>query len=72
MKNIESKIRFAIGSALFLIGFTFIIQLWDPSVFGQKHNALCWIAGIGGMLAGGYIIWTVYKKTGTGGSSMAK
>jgi hypothetical protein len=49
-----------------ILSFICFIQLFDPSVFGEKHPALCWI---GGIVFGGVAVWqfiVVAKNSNTG------
>jgi len=49
-----------------IVATGFLIQLFDPSLFGQKHTALCWIVGIVLLAFAFYNLYLVAKNSNTG------
>lgn len=58
------RFGFVVAPCAFIAVISFF-QLFDPSVFGEKHPVLCWIGGIGGTLAALYNLYLVGKNSNT-------
>lgn len=57
-------IRFAVLVSLpAIIAAILLFQLVDPSLFGEKHPAVCWVGGIGLFLLAAYNLYIVAKNS---------